>query len=90
MKCYLLSLVQLFVTPWTVACQFPLSMEFSRQEYWIDLPFPSPGDLSNLEMGPRSPALQEDSLLSEPQGKPCDPIDVGHLIPGFSAFFKPT
>ena len=46
------------VTPWTVACQAPLSMEFSRQEYWNELPFPSPGDLPDPETEPRSPALQ--------------------------------
>ena len=57
------------VTPWTIAQQAPLSMEFSRQEYWSRLPFPSPGDLPNTEMKPRSPALQADSLLSEPPGK---------------------
>ena len=44
---YVLSHVQLFVTPWTVACQAPLSMEFSKQEYWSGLPFPTPGDLPN-------------------------------------------
>ena len=47
----------------------PLFMEFSRQEYWSGLPFPSPGDLPNLGIKPRSPALQADSLLSEPPGK---------------------
>ena len=52
-----------------VACQAPLSMEFSRQEYWSGLPFPSPGDLSDPRIEPRSPALQADSLLSEPPGK---------------------
>ena len=67
--CQSLSRVRLFVTPWTVAHQAPLSMEFSRQEYWSGLPFPSPGDLPNLEIKPRSPALQADSLPSEPQGK---------------------
>ena len=46
--CVLLSCVLLFVTPWTVACQAPLSLEFSSQEYWSGLPFPSPGDLSYL------------------------------------------
>ena len=45
-------------------------MEFSRQEYWSGLSFPSPGDLPNLEIEPRSPALQADALPSEPQGKP--------------------
>ena len=55
-----------------MARQAPLSMEFSRQEYWNGLPFPSPGDLPNpgIELG--SPALQVDSLLSEPPGKPKD------------------
>ena len=52
-----------------VACQAPLSMEFSRQEYWSGLPFPSPGDLSDPRVEPRYPALQADSLLSEPPGK---------------------
>ena len=56
--------------PWTVACEAPLSMEFSRQEYWNGLPFLSPGDLSNPGIKPESPALQADSLPSEPPGKP--------------------
>ena len=60
-----LSRVQLFATPWTVAYQAPLSMGFSRQEYWNGLPFPSPGDLPNPGIEPRSPALQADSLPSE-------------------------
>ena len=63
-----LSRVQLFVTPWTIAYQAPLSMEFSRQEYWSGLPFPSPGDLPNPGIKPRSPALQADDLPSEPPG----------------------
>jgi len=50
------------VTPWTVACQTPLSMELSRQEYWSGLPFPSPGDLPDPGIRPRSSALQADSL----------------------------
>ena len=53
-----LSCVQLFVTPWTVACQAPLSMGFSRQEYWSGLPFPSPGELPDPGIEPRSLALQ--------------------------------
>ena len=53
----LLSHAQLFVTPWTVSCQSPLSMEFSRQEYWNELLFPTPGDLPNLRTEPVSPAL---------------------------------
>ena len=59
-----------FVTPWIVACQAPMSIEFSRQEYWSGLPFPSPGDLPNPGTEPRSPALQAASLPSEPRGKP--------------------
>ena len=61
--------LQLFATPWTVACQAPPSMGFSRQEYWSGLPFPSPGDLPNPGIEPKSPALQADSLPSEPTGK---------------------
>ena len=60
------SCVQLFVTPWAVAHQAPLSMEFSRQEYWSELPFPSPGDPPNPGIKPSSlvaRALQADSLL---------------------------
>ena len=51
---------------WTVAHQAPWFMEFSRQEYWNGLPFPSPGDLPDLGIEPRSPALQAGSLPSEP------------------------
>ena len=58
------------VTPWTAARQAPLSMGFSRQEYWSGLPCPSPGDLPNPGIKPRSHALQADSLPSEPPGKP--------------------
>ena len=61
-----LSHVWLSATRWTVACQTPLSMGFSRQEYWIGLPFPSPGNLPNPGMEPWSPALQADALSSEP------------------------
>ena len=57
----LLSHIRLFATPWTVARQAPLSMGFSRQEYWSGLPFPPPGDLPNLGMESRSPALQADA-----------------------------
>ena len=52
-------------TPWTVVGQAPLSMKFSRQEYWSGLPFPSPGNLPNPEIEPGSPALLADSLQSE-------------------------
>ena len=57
-KVKLLSRVQLFATPQTVAYQASLSMRFSRQEYWNGLPFPSPGDLPNPEIEPRYPAMQ--------------------------------
>ena len=64
-----LSRVPLFMTPWTVAYQAPQSVEFSRQEYWSGLPFPSPGDLPNPGIEPGSPALQADALPSELPGK---------------------
>ena len=56
------------MTPWTVAGQAPLSMGFSRQEYWSGLPFPSPGDLPNPGIEPWSPAWQVDALSSELPG----------------------
>ena len=69
-KVKLLSHVRLFVTPQTVTYQAPLSLGFSRQGYWSELPFPSPGDLPDPAIEPRSPTLQADILLSEPPGKP--------------------
>ena len=60
----------LFRTPWTVALQDPLSMGVSRQEYWSGLPFPPPGNFPNPGIKPRSPALQVDSLPSEPPVEP--------------------
>ena len=66
--CQSLSCVQLFAILWTVAHQAPLSMKFSRQEYWSVLVFPSPEDLSNPGIEPGSPALQADSLLAELPG----------------------
>ena len=69
-RCHSLSRVQLFVAPWTVAHQTPLSIGFSRQEHWSGLPFLSPGDLPNPGIEAGSPALQADSLPSEPPGKP--------------------
>ena len=76
-KCQSISCVCLFVTPWTKAHQGPLSMEFSRQEYWTGCPFSSPGDLPNPGIKPRSPLLQADSLWSEPTGNP--PIESTHM-----------
>ena len=69
------SVVSDCVAPWIIACQAPhsqnpLSMGFSRQEYWSGLPFPSPEDLPNPGIKPRSPTLQADALTSEPTGKP--------------------
>ena len=69
-KCYSFSRAQFFVMPWTAAHQAPLSMRFSRQEYWSGLPFPSPEGLLNPGIKPGSPALQADSLLTELQEKP--------------------
>ena len=62
MKVKLLSRVRLFATPWTGAYQAPWSMEFSRQEYWSGLPFPSAGDLPNPGIEQDPPTLQADSL----------------------------
>ena len=84
-----LSRVQLFATLWTIARQAPLSMEFSRQEYWSELPFPSPGALPDTGIKPKSPALQADSLQSEPPGKPLSLkifqlFVMIHTVRGFS------
>ena len=77
-----LSHVRLFVTPWIVAHQAPLSMGFSRQEYWSGLPFPPQGDLPDPGVEPLFPALQVDST-AEPPGKPladiCAPGCCRHL-----------
>ena len=69
----MLSDVQLFATPWSVtngACQDPLSMEFSRQEYWSALLFPPPGDLLNPRINLASPALAGRLFTTGPPGKP--------------------
>ena len=78
----MLSRVQLCGTPWTVAHQAPLSMEFSRQEYWSGLLFPLPGDLSSPgkePLSPMSPVLQAVSLPTEPLGKPRLKTGKRHL-----------
>ena len=67
--CCVISRFSLNATTWTVACQAPLSLGFSRQEYWSGLSCPSPGDLPNPGIEPRSPALQANTLSSEPPGK---------------------
>ena len=77
--------VRLCVTLRTVDHQAPPSMGFSRQEYWSGLPFPSPGDLPDSGIEPRSPTLQADYLLSEPPGKPrsivhnCPKVETTHM-----------
>ena len=62
--------VWLFVIPWTLVCQDPPFMGFSRQEYWSGLPFSSPGDLPSLGINPTSPALTGRLFTTEPTGKP--------------------
>ena len=69
MYAHSLSHAQLFVTPWLIAHQVSLSMEFSKQEYWSGLPFPTPGNLPNPGIKPGSLALEAGSLTSEPPGK---------------------
>ena len=73
-----LSRVGLFATSWTVLYQASLSMGFSRQEYWSELPFPSPGDLPDPGIEPGSPALEADALTSEPPEKPhiIEPMSI--------------
>ena len=73
------SCVQLFVIPWTVAYQAPLSMGFSRQEYWNGLPFPSPGDLPYPGIEPGSSTSQADALPSEPPGEPSSSLGT-HIM----------
>ena len=71
--CACAQLLGLLVTPWTVACQAPLTMGFPRQEYWSGLPFPSSGDLLDpgIEpMSPASPTLAGRFFTTEPPGKP--------------------
>ena len=73
--------VWLFATLYTVAYQAPPSMGFSRQEYWSGLPCPSPGDLPNPGIEPRSPALEADTLTSEPPGKPSEEEKTEDTLP---------
>ena len=72
----LLSRVQLFATPWTVAHQAPLSMEFFLQEYWSGLPFPTPEDLPNVGVKPTSPSLAGRLVTPESSGKPHEGVGV--------------
>ena len=65
----LLSPILFFATPWSIACQAPLSMEFPRQGNWSQLPFPSPGDLPDPRIYPAAPALAGGVFTTEPLGK---------------------
>ena len=88
--CVCSSCIQLFVILWTVTSQAPLSIEFSRQEYWNRLLFPSPVDLPNPEIkleSPMSPALQADSLTAEPSGKPVKCHGKHQLFYIFTYFY---
>ena len=82
-----LSCSQLSVTPCTVACQTPLSMEFSSQEYWSGLPFSSPGDLPDLGVKPESPACRQILLTAE---LPRNPKDTGVGSVSFLQYTFPT
>ena len=77
--CVSRSVISFFATPWTVACQAPLSMEFSRQEYWSRLPFPSPGDLSHpgLLLRPRKFCIWPALILVRIKSKL---FSLGHLV----------
>ena len=81
-----LSHVRLFATPGTVAYQASPSMGFSREEYWSGLPFPSPGDLPNTGIEPGSPALEADSLPSEPNDQSNERVDVHKTLPVIQSF----
>ena len=74
--------------PWTVAYQAPPSMGFSTQEYWSGVPFPSPGDLPDPGIEPRSPAFQADILTSEPPGSGVGSINLVMLVFIFIYLFK--
>ena len=77
-KCSVASVVSNSATPWIGVRQAPLSMGFPRQEYWSGLLFPSPGDLPNLGIEPRSPSLRADALSSEPPGNPWGEFVTAH------------
>ena len=72
--------VWLFATLWTAAHYATLSMEFSRQEYWSRLPFPSPGDLSNSGIKPVPPALAGTVFTTEPPGSPTGSVVICSVI----------
>ena len=72
------------MTQWTVTCQAPLSMEFSRQEYWSRLPFPSSGDLPDPRVKPKSSELEADYLPSEQPGKIVKTMHINNLVTDLS------
>ena len=78
----MLSHVQLFVTPWTVTHQAPLSLELSRQEYLSGLPFPPPGDLPDPGIELMSPALARGFFTTEPPGKPSLMLETDLILTG--------
>ena len=80
--------IQLFATLWTIAYQAPRFMGFSRQGYWSGLPFPSPGDLPDPGIEPRSPTLQADALASEPPGRELFFIFWDHRYNFLSSFCR--
>ena len=87
----MLSRVQLFATPWTVACWAPLSMDFCRQEYWSEVPFLSPGGLPNSGIGlasPASPALVGRFFSIKPLGKPSQKEYIQIICTQIKKFYK--
>ena len=82
-RVYMLSRVRLFATPWTAARQAPLSVGFSRQEYWDGLPFSSPGHLPNPGVKPASPALAGGFFAAEPPAKPRRNLRKSEMKPKF-------
>ena len=83
-----LSRIPLFATLWTIVSQAPLSMGLSRQEYWSGLPCPSPGNLPNPGVEPKSSALQADFLPPEPPGKPFYVLEEPTIIFLSNSFWK--
>ena len=82
------SRVWLFAAPWAIAHQAPLSLKFSKQEYWSGLPFPTPGDRPDPGMEPTSPALAGEFFTTEPPGKPGLYLDsaVVNILPYLCPF----
>ena len=79
------------MTPWAVACQASLSVGFSRQEYWSRLPFPPPGDLSNLgnqSESPASPALAGRFFTTKPPGKPIMEYNLPEILNHYAVHLK--